>query len=676
MAPRCPPDVRAKAIHDLINGAGGVDQIKKAAQAIVDNADNPAGLNGAVRELNKPTFRGAMFQLWINGLLSSPKTHAVNILSNSLTAAWSVPERFLAAGISKVSGDGAIEFGEATAHAFGFAHGIRDGFRLLAHDLAESLPEGSLKKRFEIDGSDDILNQSFDAFSKIEGEHVNQVAGEAFGVDPSGALGKGIYYAGKTLSVPTSMLASEDKFFKAIGYRMELHALAYRQAAGEGLEGSEMAKRMHDIMSDPPDSIQADALDKAHYQTFTNSLGEMGQAGQRFLNNKKAWPLKFIVPFVRTPINIMKYTFERTPLGFASSRIRADLGAGGARGAQAQARMALGSMAMMVAGMGAAEGWITGRGPMDPRLRKIKMDSGWKPYSVKIGDRWFQYSRLDPIAMVMGLGADIAELAGEASDEDTEMIITAGAMAIAQNLASKTYMQGLMDFMGAVDPNNPANNIQKYLTKQAGTLMPYSSFLRNVTSGLDPVVRDVRTSAADAFAKENLEEASDPVAKFLTETVNGIYKQIPGLSDELPARKTLWGDDIDRSSGVGWAYDMLSPVPSKSDKPDPVNEMILDNKIKISHPSRVIEGVSLTGEEYARFVELAGKPAKEYLDQFVANGAFNQMSDGPDGMKAEVVKNIIGSFRKAARAQMLQEFPELRERVFERKSEQAGALAQ
>jgi hypothetical protein len=69
-----------------------------------------------------------------------------------------------------------------------------------------------------------------------------------------------------------------------------------------------------------------------------------------------------------------------------------------------------------------------------------------------------QYKRLDPIGMIVGIGADISELTADAADEESEQLAVAGVMALAQNLASKTYAQGIVEFIAAIDPNNPTSN--------------------------------------------------------------------------------------------------------------------------------------------------------------------------------------------------------------------------
>lgn len=643
---------RSQAVNELIMREGGAGDLQALAKAVSTVADNPTAINTMARELGRGRFGAALYQVWINGLLSSPKTHAVNILSNAMTSLYAIPERYMAAGISKAFYNGEVAAGEAASQAFGLIKGIRDGVRLVYMGNKADGMAG--------------LSDVFDAFGKIDGTQQNAFSADALGLDPAGSFGYGIDMLGKLVNAPGSALNAEDKFFKTIAYRMELHAQAYRQAASEGLDGREAASRIQDLLSNPPDTLKAEALDMAHYQTFTTPLsGSARQALGGIQKNPLIGPVfRVVVPFVRTPTNIMKYTFERTPLAYLSGGIRADIRAGGARAAQAHARVALGSMIFLSVMDMAAEGTITGAGPLASdsgntgNLRRTQQGAGAPPpYSVKIGDRWFSYSRLDPIGMLLGLGADMAQVSADAEEADADYLAAAGVVAIAQNLASKTYLSGVFDFMAAIDPSNPTSDPGKYLSNLAGGLVPYSSFSRNLTMANDPIARDARTVVYGEDLK------IDPVATYLQSTVDKIKRGIPGLSDTLPPMRDLWGDPVNRSSGLGWAWDFVSPVASRADNPDPVTQAIIDNRIQISFPPRNIEGVQLTAQEYDQFSEMAGKGAKAYLDTLVSSPAFKKMSDGPDGMKAEIIKNVINNFRDQARQQMMMRNPELRDRA-------------
>jgi hypothetical protein len=649
-------EMRAGAIHQLMNSSGGSAPIGQLARAIVQVADNPTGLNLVIQKSMKSKLGDAFYQTWINGLLSSPKTQLVNALSNSVTALWAIPEKYLSAAISDVFYRGEIQYGEVAAQAYGFTKGVRDGVKLFALG----------KKAEGVEGLADVFEQ----FSKIEG-YTDAISAEAFGVDPAKAWGKFFDYSGKFINAPGSLLNRTDSLFKSIGYRMEVNAQAYRQAVSEGLEGKELAERIADLTLDPTDDLINKGVDFAGYQTFTRPLGERGQALQRLVSKVPGG--KFIMPFMRTPANILKYTFERTPLAFASRAVRSDIRKGGASAATAWAKVLSGSALMLTVGDFAADGLVSGAGPADHKQVKSLRRQGWRPYSLKIGDKWYAYNRLDPIGTLIGFSADITEIISQLDEEEGGRLVSAGAVAFAQNFASKTYLQGLYDAIGAMDPRNPTMTPDKWLLKFAGSLIPYSSLTRQVAQALDPMVRQTRTSAADPLVAD-MPNISEPVREYLAAITNEFRSRVPGYSKDLPPRKDLWGRDINRASRIGWAYDAMSPIYASADNPNQVDQAILDNKTSVSMPRQQIQGVKLTAKEYSRYVELAGQPAFEELKAIVGQPGFKNMSSGPDGLQSEVIKGVIGDYRLAAQDRMLAEFPDLRDRVINKQTERATAL--
>src|SRR5690606_25004063 len=143
------------------------------------------------------------------------------------------------------------------------------------------------------------------------------ISSEAWGQAKDSPLGRSLDVLGAAVSVPGRALGAEDEFFKTLGYRMELNALALRRANQEGgagiIQPDQLKTRVAEIVNDAPVEIKLDAIDQATYQTFTSAPGELTKAISRGVNSV---PLagRLILPFIRTPANIMKYTFERTPL--------------------------------------------------------------------------------------------------------------------------------------------------------------------------------------------------------------------------------------------------------------------------------------------------------------------------------------------------------------------------
>ncbi len=647
---------RGQAIDELIATGGGSKSTKEMAQAIADVADNPTGLNKMVNEFSFSTVKKAAFQVWMDGILSGPPTQVVNILGNSITASYMIPESIANAAVSKAFYEGEVSYLEATAKSYGMVKGLRDGFRMLAHGQKA----GEFKE----------LEAQFEQFVKFEGVGENNISAEAFGLTNSGAFGQGVDYLGKFFNISAQGinvrgipvypgLNTMDKLFKSMGYRMELNALAVRQGISEGLEGNALAARAMDITNNPPPGMVADSIDAGHYQTFTNEFGETGKAGMQFLRRIPGGRL--VVTFVRTPANIMKFTFKRTPLALLARSVRADIAAGGARGAQAWGRIGLGSMIMLGMADMTLDGTITGPGPEDSRLRSNLMLTGWRPFSVRLGGDYFPYNRLDPIGNLVAYGASVGEIINNMDDPDAEFAVATGVMGFSQNLASKSYLSGIFDFMAAVDPSNPVKGPSQWVQRFSSSLIPKSSLLRSITRAIDPKIRITQTAEGDL--ENGIPAVDGGTQLFLQETLNQARANIPFFSKDLPARVDLWGKDISRASHLGTAFDLLSPIYASEGKFDEVEQILVNNKIPIGHISKDIQGVKLTGQEQHDYAVLAGEPLKEFLDKLVRQPGFKRLTDGPEGGKSNVIQDHVRNFRKAARNQMIRDSKSLQNRI-------------
>jgi len=402
----------------------------------------------------------------------------------------------------------------------------------------------------------------------------------------------------------------------------------------------------------PSKEIRNAAEEFAKYVTYQKDLGKTGKAFQDMVSTHPA--AKIIFPFVRTPMNIFKFAGEMTPLAPFSKAVRADIAEGGAKRDLALSKIALGTSIMTVVSSYVAEGKITGGGPSDPELRAALLRTGWQPYSVKIGDNYYQYGRLEPISTLIGVAASAAEISGEVDSGtiDYEKIPSAIITAISKNVVEKTFLQGITKLVEAVE--DPDRYGKRYVEGMAGTVVP----------------------AISAQAVRSL----DKDVKAVNSVIDSVKSRIPGYSKDLPQRLDLWGDPIKIDT---WGPMILSPVRKSPKKDSMADAEIVKHGVQITMPEKHINGVELTPQEYNRFVQLAGRDAKgpnglgakEAVEDMVKSPNYERQSDGPDGGKALMLKTQIFLYRELARTKMLQEFPELAGRVMGKLEKKAAAIA-
>jgi hypothetical protein len=663
-------DVKTRAeffeqINRISELVGGVADNQQMAKAIVEAAEIGELNMTLINRMSKITTgaRDVFLELWINGLLSGPPTQMVNITSNLLVAIWQVPERMVAGAIGAVhrtvtGSEGGVRIFEAVSQAYGMMRGLGEGLILAGKTIRTGESQLGLTK-IDMPRVGAIKNALQLAVKKVSpNDYV-----ENWGVAAANLMAA-------VLTTPGRLLLAGDDLFKSIGYRGQLHARAYRDAAENGLRGVTAAQHMNKIIENPPRGIHIDSVNVAEYQTFTKELGLIGKLGMSAVNIAP-FPLRFIFPFIRTPVNIMKFAGERAgPAALLSRKIRGTIARGMSPKANSKqkaaahlalSRMALGGFVGYQAFSWAQQGLITGGGPGDPVLRSLWLIDH-QPYSIKFGDTWYAYGRLEPLGTILGVGADIAEISGHLAPEEFEEIVTAYVAAAGRNVTSKTFLRGLSDLTKTLA--DPGRYAEHYVEALAGTLIPSVS-AQLARSGLDV-----------GFGLMDLEVIqADPVMRDVASVLDKLKSRVPGWGD-LAANRNIFGHKVLLEGGLG--PDLVSPVYTKKDTGHPVAKVVVDNKIRLTKPSRVISQsvtalteITIPGprgeelplpsaktemlpHEYDRYMELYGHALKtvdfpegleEFMKKLVKSKDFLALSDGAEGGKSILLRAMYQDMR-------------------------------
>jgi endonuclease YncB( thermonuclease family) len=580
--------VNGRVLQNLLDHVGGRDSLKDAADVILEVADDPVRLNTAAKELAKPTTRQKLEEWWYNWLLSGPRTHAVNVTSNLLTSFAQLPEHAVAAGVGAVrrtmpsqAETDRVLFSELGARSLGFLQGAREGFAQMARTLR--------------------TGRTSDLESKVEAQTEEAIAG----------------LKGKVLRFPTRLLSAEDELFKAMARRMEIGGLAVRTARAEGHRGRAVKDRVAELIANPTEDMMDRAADYGRYVTFQRPLGP---AGQSIMNMTKRVPgLKLFVPFVRTPANLLKFAAERSPAAPLLAEWRKDMLAGGAKADLAVARMMVGTGAIMTTLWASAQGLVTGGGPADESARRLLEADGWQPYSIKVGDRYYSYQRLDPFSTTLGLAADFRDLQEymtEKEQDETAKILVGATL---QNLASKSWLSGMANLTEAIsDPGRYGGNL---VANTAGSVA-VPALVAQTAQALDPLSRDAQTIMAR------------------------VRSRVPGMSQGLPVRRDVLGQPISRANGGGLAS--FLPVYSSERRNDPTIAALLDAGVHIGRPQRRVGKHEFTAEEYDSYQELSGEALRPELRRLIKRSDWQAMD--PDERQTAVARAVQQSRREAREA--------------------------
>lgn len=681
------------------NGKMNVEKIVSAIEENVDPDNLVESINGMfklARQTQGRKFLDMPTEYWINSILSGPRTQMVNIIGNTLTSVLSTIE---AAVGGLMSGNR-----EVTRQAFA-AWADMSMFR-----EAMSFAGKAWKSR------ENLLDPDARAFNEGRSDAITP---EAFPdrLTDNPRFYKTIEGVGNFLRTPSRLLMTTDEFFKQLNYRRAARFKLAMQGMEQGMtdprqlaeyiekgledvitsggrhyseeslirEGTQMAEakgitdskeqaafvsqHVQDNTKEGASALADFALEESRYLTFTKDL-DKGTLGAAIQGAQQTWsPLRFVMPFVRTPTNILAYAFERTPLGMipdkvpfpflksAREKFYNDIrGNDPIAKAQAQGKLATSTAmtAVMVDMAYNNREFITGGGPKNPEEKKALEATGWKPYSIKINDTYYSYQRLDPVGTLLGVAADMVDHGLRSpknfDQSGIDRVFSALSLTLVRNVTNKSYLAGVQMFTNAL--SDPERYGDRLLRNFGSSLLPFSGFLSQVQYGTGTQeAREVR-SFADAF-----------------------LNKLPGGRDNLDPKRNVLGESvmIENLPLIG----ALNPVAYSTVKNDPV----LTEMASLNHAFReprstygglidLLEYTNDSGQtahdrrlELLQSVKIGGRTLKQALSRLIKSRNYQRLPQesepGLPSPRIQKINSLLTKYRNEALDSAMNEFPEL-----------------
>jgi hypothetical protein len=693
------PEAIAAIQKRAIEQAGGEDAIRAAMERYLAAA--AGGGDEAVLRMarGQQKWMGALVEFWMNNILSGPVTHAVNNSANLLTTLYLPFERILG---STLRGD------------FKTASVTMRRYMYLLQQASDSVKMAGVAMKMDTN----IL----DSVSTRETGNARALSATGLGINEDTVFGQAANWVGKALNLPTRFLTAEDEFFKQLNYRAsfmsELHVEGLRRFAGDSAQAAKWANETFNRSIQDGQMYARDVILKRAYTAADDAISngtlaatERGTFVAKYMNNQKNWDsklgvmseraldsarqttfstplstdptaplttrlaarmqaaanehpvIRFLLPFIRTPTNLLNFTLSRTLpvsgmhdlrlaykeygalLNHTDASIRAD----------AAGRLAFSFALTTTVYMAASGGKITGGGPKNKGERDTLIQAGWQPYSIKVGDKYYSYKREDPFSSMLGLVADLTE--GYKYAEARHMDSLGGAtnavvLALARNITNKTYLTGITNVTNAL--SNPEQFGPTLVNQYVSSLVPFSSALDQSKSTVadDAVLRDARNM------------------------VDAIYSKIPFLAEQVNPQRNVLGEAMTKPAGLG--PDMFSPVTYTQ----VTDDVILAEFGLLGHgftPPKPNKGaVDLTqfktssGQEaYDRWLELhgtvsiKGQTLRQALVKTIKSRDYQKLSpdttDDYDSPRVRVIRGIISKYRASAYERLLKESPDLKQ---------------
>lgn len=667
----------AKGIDQFIREATGktLFQLRQEAQLGL-SLETPQQVSKFMMDAQKRSFGRMILEFWINSILSGPATHATNIIGNSLLAAQHFgPETAIAALLGRAQAalgrEGTrVRLGEIGAAVGGARRGLapaigatgeafaKGASTLLPGEtprLMEFQPHDMLAARGTLDEAmkySDVVQNSFSAFRGVRDAVMSVGTLLKGGVEGSplfspqyshlGAI-PDIQFRGVTVApvgtiarLPGRFLATADTFFRSLNYAMAKNALAYRQAAHEGLTGTEFDARVAELRDNPSPEMMEEARGAATSTTLMDKGGQFVQAMNHLTSASvdlpligEITPLKFINPFVNIAGQIINQSIiKRSPVGLLSRELRADLSGKNGNIAQdmAQARMLMGTAVAMAMGGLAAEGLASGSGPKDHDENAMWKMAGNQPHSVKIGNMWYAVNKLGPLGMLMGMAADLYDVAHKAQEGEYTKAAAHFHHAITQNILDQSFMKGPADLIQAIeDPDRYGGR-----------------YVRNFLASFTPNV------------SAQIARAQDPYSRETRTVIDAIKAKVPGLSQTLMPKRDIWGEPMPNQEALGGKG--VTGIYVKKMSEDPVNQAMVKLGVHPGAVDKKIRNIELTPQQYDDYARIAGRTTKMRLDTIVRAPDYQTW---PDHIKHDVIAETVKQSREAARGLVMMKYPDL-----------------
>ena len=695
--PLADPALRSEVVRQEIERHGGLERVRATMARF-----HAAGLSGgpeAVAKMARETrYGGALVEYWMNSILSGPTTHFVNMSSNLLTALYLPLERALGATLR---GD----FGAAGQSLKRYIYGFNQSIEAVRMAWMATKMDANILDTVGT-SERDLLGRAIQA--KSFGMSDGSIPGMA-----TNFVGKIFNLPSRLLASEDEFFKQLN--YRA-NFLSELHIEGMKRFNGDARQAAQWAKDTFDraisdgqmyaesvilkrAYAEADKAVQAGAIKEAQkadfvgkYMADTNNWDpSLGVLSKRAMSETRmatfSTPLttgadeplttrfsariqmaatehpfiRFALPFIRTPTNLLNFALDRTlPISLLNLRkafkevseqaisrdpnIRND----------AVGRLAFASAITLTVGAAAAAGVITGGGPKSKTERDLKTQTGWQPYSIKIGNTYYSYRRNDPFASIIGVVADTME-AFQNNDQKGQGFIDSSVnaivVAIARNITNKTYLTGITNISNAI--SNPEQFGKTLVNQYVGSLSPFSGLTSQSISTIadDPVIRDVQTMT------------------------DAIRAKIPFLAEKVAPRRNMFGEPITKPAAIG--PDMVSPYVYTEVKDDLVlKEMdMLGHGFTPPKPKRgavdLTEFQTKTGQgAYDRWLELhgqvkiGGRTLKEAMAREIKSKAYQKLTpvtnQDYESPRIRQLRQIVSEYREAAFRQLLKESPELK----------------
>lgn len=628
----------------------GIDVTKK---------DDPAVISRVISDMGKlvPASKwSAVHEFYRNSLMSAPLTWMRNTLGGSYAIADIIMVKPIQRTIKGESSSKTLAAWSALVSPSTWGKALANAVETFKYEVSTY----------------DLLAQGDTDWRKLEQYHRPAITGKGTRnmlkkISSPGVAdiaGKTVEKAGRIIRLPMRINSAIDNIFKTVHAHTEVASYAVDRAKEMKLEPDtkEFKDFIEQQLADSGSYSWTQAVASGETQRVT--FQEKSQTLEKLLLGlRESHPMiGFILPFVKTPVQLTKQAAISSPFGLAYMGYRAGQKAIGSKNYTKEEASRHAAQQLIAWGVMATLWGLTGDDDNEPMItgpisygRKETAERQTKgnirpPMSIRFAKdgRWYSYRNIEPFSTVLGSTVSLINSIKRWKKGDKKENIGKAWRETVGMISDQTYLRAVGDITKMVQDADTYTADKIALNFLSGWI---PNFIDSAIRASDPIVREAR-------AIGNEEEVPDYLTRLRRQ----------GLADPTvaaPPKVDMWGRDIktvgDRPLTV-FATRFLMPFRPEDVKEDyrwkalamldKYNQKYPDSQKWFKEPSRFVEVVgpdarkiyeSMNEDEYYLVNKMSGLIASDAL----ADKKFNY--NNPTEQDIKVLSSIIENSRTVAR---------------------------
>lgn len=448
-----------------------------------------------------------------------------------------------------------------------------------------------------------------------------------------------------------NLLEAEDTLFKNLHY---IHALgSFLQARSIDLNNVDEKTLTEARSYAVREARKATFNDESAVASYLKKVTQINADEDSFAVKALKAAADGVVPFKRTPVNIIRRGVEYSPLGLGKTLTKGlyDVKRGKISLSEFTDSLAAGLTGSAITAVGwllGSLGYVTG-GFDDDKEDKFRVLNGEQEYSIQVFGKSYTVDWAAPSSIPFFIGVEIASINGDGVKLSN---LTDAMWNALEPITSLSMLSGIESTISAAKYSDSSQTFSSIMENIA---LNYA--MQGIPSIFGSVARTIDPTQRSWYTDKN----SNILGKFGQSTVNNVKSKIPGLSFTQIPKIDQWGRQKSRGGlGERLAENFVSPGYYSEISYDETNKE-LRRIVGETGNAGVLPGIApksfaignktkyLTADEYAEYATERGRVSFEYVEEFINSSAYQRLNDE---QRAEVITDLYKYANAKAKAKV------------------------